>query len=76
MTTEDVPVNPKDMTLTIKSRYGSVIFETDRDNDMMIEMEDRDGRPASYLNTKEAAQLRDFITQWLDALTALRESQS
>lgn len=63
--------DPKDMTLTIKSRYGTVNFETDRDNDLMIEMEEREGTPASYLNVKEATQLRDFITSWLEALAAL-----
>lgn len=58
---------PDELRLLLKTRYGVVEFEVDRDGDMMIELEEQYGNtPRVYLNRAECSQLREFLNGWLD----------
>jgi hypothetical protein len=57
--------NSTDLELTLKTRYGSVSFESDRDGDVMIELEEQIGTPRTYLNREECRRVRDFLNEWL-----------
>ena len=54
-----------DLELALKTRYGSVLFESDRDGDMMIELEVQIGVPRTYLSRDECRRVRDFLNEWL-----------
>ena len=52
-------------SLTLKTQFGEVCFESDRDGDVMICFEDQERSPRTYLNRDECQQLAEFLAKWL-----------